>query len=80
MNSAIIYLLVSIAALVIIFYLLLLLRYSKKDVSFTPFLGVGLALTIFGGSFSDKPLLGYGMLTLGLIIAVIDTKKRLKEE
>ena len=70
MNTSHIYIVVSIAAFVLVLFLFLAAR--KKEKKLTPFLGLAWALILAGIIFGEDRLIGYGLMGAGVVLAVID--------
>jgi len=51
---------------------------SRKDRKFTPLAGLAFAFILAGIIFSDDRLIGYSLIGVGVILAVIDIFKKLK--
>lgn len=70
MNASQIYILISIAALVLVVILFLAAR--KKGKKLTPVVGFAWALILAGIIFSNDRLIGYGLMGVGATLAIID--------
>jgi len=70
MNTSQIYIVVSIAAFVLV--LILFLAGRKKGKKLTPFLGLAWALVLAGIIFGENRLIGYSFIGAGVVLAVID--------
>lgn len=70
MNTSQIYIIISIAALVLVVILFLAAR--KKGKKLTPLVGFAWALVLAGIIFSEDRLIGYSLIGVGVALAVID--------
>lgn len=82
MPAGTIFLILSILALVVIVALVFLIRRSPDHKRLSPLTGVAFAFIIAGMLFEDNRIIGYGLLGVGVVIAVIDIiiKAQHKEE
>ncbi len=78
MNASQIYIAISIVVLAIIALLVVFLGKSKKENRLTPLAGLAFGFVLAGIIFGDNRLIGYSLLAIGVIIAVIDILKRAK--
>ena len=78
MNSSQIYIAISIIVLAAIALLVIFLGKSKKENRLTPLAGLAFGFILAGIIFGDNRLIGYSLLGIGVIIAVIDMLKKLK--
>ncbi len=79
MESSQIYILISIIVLLIIAILLIFVRKNKKQKSLTPLGGLAFAFVIAGIVFGENRLVGYGLMGVGVLLAIIDSIKKLKK-
>jgi hypothetical protein len=70
MNSSQIFIILSIAAL--IFVVILFLAVRKKGKKLTPFVGFAWALVLAGIIFGEDRLIGYSLIGVGVVLAVMD--------
>ena len=77
MTSSQIYILVAIIALAGIMTVLVLTR-KKMNKSLTPLAGLAFGFIIAGIIFGDSRAVGYGLMGIGVVLAVIDIVKKLK--
>jgi hypothetical protein len=70
MNTSQIYIVISIAALVLVVILFLAAR--KKGKKLTPLVGFAWALVLAGIIFSEDRLIGYSLIGVGVALAVIE--------
>ncbi|MGD1992461.1 MAG: hypothetical protein PVI59_04630 [Anaerolineae bacterium] len=72
MNPSVIYIALSIGVLAVIVVLVFLLGKSRKENRLTPLASLAFAFTMAGIIFGENRLVGYSLLGVGLILAVID--------
>lgn len=70
MNSSQIYIIISIAALVLV--VILFLDARRKGKKLTPFVGFAWALVLVGIIFSEDRPIGYSLIGVGVALAVVD--------
>ena len=80
MNTSQIYIAISIIVLAAIALLVIFLGKSKKENRLTPLAGLAFGFILAGIIFGDNRLIGYSLLGIGVIIAVIDMFKKLKSK
>lgn len=78
MTTMQIYIVLSIAVLAIVAVLLLIVGRDRKEVRLTPLAGLAFALILAGIFFGDDRLIGYGLMGVGVLLAVIDVVIRLR--
>ncbi len=72
MKPSTIFLLISLIALVFIGFLIFIAGKRPRGSRLTPLAGLAFASILFGIFFGEDPLLGYGLIGIGVILAVID--------
>ena len=77
MTSSQVYILIVIIALAGIMVVLVLTRKKMKK-PLTPLAGLAFGFIIAGMIFGDNRLIGYGLMGIGVVLAVIDMVKKLK--
>ncbi len=77
MNTSHIYIILSITVLAAIALLVFLKGKSRQKYRLTPLAGLALGFVLAGILFADDRLTGYGLLGIGVILAVIDILKKL---
>lgn len=77
MSTSQIYIALSIVVLAIV-ALLIFFTGGKKGKSLTPLAGVAFAFVVAGVAFSDDRMIGYSLLGIGVILAVVDMVRRRK--
>ena len=78
MNISNIYILISILILIIIVILVFFVGTKKNEL--TTLAGLSFSSTIAGIIFGDDRLIGYSLLGVGVILAIIDIFKRGKKK
>jgi len=78
MNSSPIYIAISIVVLAIIALLVFFVNKNKKDKKLTPLAGIAFGFILAGIVFGDDRLIGYSLIGVGVILAIIDIFKKLK--
>ncbi|MFA5049839.1 MAG: hypothetical protein WC501_02425 [Candidatus Micrarchaeia archaeon] len=76
MDASHIYIVISILVLAVIAISLFFLNKNKENKKLTPFAGLAFAFVIAGILFSDDPGIGYLLIGIGIIFAVIDIIKK----
>ena len=80
MNASQIYIAISIAVLAVIALLVIFLGKSRKENRLTPLAGLAFGFILAGIIFGRDRLIGYSLLGIGVILAVIDIFKKLKSK
>ena len=78
MNSSQLYIAISIVVLAIIALLVFFVNKNKKDKKLTPLAGIAFGFILAGIVFGDDRLIGYSLIGVGVILAIIDIFKKLK--
>ena len=78
MNASQIYLLVTIVVLAVVAVLLFVFSKDKNALKLHPLTGLAFAFILSGLLFGDDKIVGYGLMGVGVIIAVIDMRRRSK--
>jgi len=78
MDASQIYILVSVIILLIIAVILFIVKKNKKQKKLTHLAGIAFAFIIAGIVFADTRIIGYGLMGVGIILAVIDIIKNKK--
>lgn len=79
MNATSIYIAIAVLCLAIVALLVFFARKKKKE-KLTPLTGLAFAFIIAGIIFGDTRLVGYGLIGVGVILAIIDIIFKLKEK
>ena len=80
MNMSQIYIAISIVVLAAIALLVVFLGKSRKENRLTPLAGLAFGFILAGIIFGRDRLIGYSLLAIGVILAVIDMFKKLKSK
>ncbi|MFH0837223.1 MAG: hypothetical protein V1870_03785 [Candidatus Aenigmatarchaeota archaeon] len=80
MNLSESYVIITIAILAIVAILVFFVNKGKKSKRFTPLAGLALVFVIAGIIFGSDMMLGYILLGIGIIIAVIDIVIKLRNK
>jgi energy-converting hydrogenase Eha subunit A len=78
MNSSQLYILVAIVILAIVAGLAFVFRKKDRPKSLSPLASLAFACVVAGIVFGDNRLLGYALMAVGVILAVIDAFTRRK--
>ena len=78
MNISQIYIVVSIVALAVVALLVFILRKGNRENRLTPLASLAFAFTLAGILFSDDRQIGYSLMAIGVVLAVIDIFNRSK--
>lgn len=78
MEASQIYILIAIVALLIIAILVFFIKKNKKEKTMTPLAGLAFAFIIAGIVFGDDRLIGYSLMGVGVLLAIIDMFIKLK--
>ncbi len=78
MSNSTIYTAIAIVALAIIAALVFFVRGRRKEQGMTPLAGVAFACVIAGILFSADRLVGYSLMGLGVLLAVVDMLNKAK--
>ena len=76
MNPPQIYIAISILVLAIIVFLVFFVKKNKKDKKLTPLAGLAFGFVLAGIIFGDDRLIGYSLIGVGVILAIIDIIKK----
>lgn len=80
MNISQMYVAVAIVVLMVIALLVFFVRKNRKENSLTPLAGLAFGFILAGILFSDNRLIGYGLMGVGVILAVVDIFNKLKKK
>jgi len=72
------YIAISIVVLAVIAVLVFLVAKKRQQNRLTPLAGVAFGFILAGIFFGDDRMIGYGLMGIGVILAVIDIVRRLK--
>lgn len=80
MEASQIYISIAILALLIIIIAVFLVRKNKKREKLTPLTIIALVFVLAGPFFGDNRLIAYGLIGIGLLLAVIDIIKKSRKK
>jgi hypothetical protein len=80
MNISQIYIAVSIAALAVIAFLVFFVSKDRKENRLTLLASLAFTFTLVGILFSDDGLIAYGLMGIGVLLAVVDMYNRSKQK
>jgi len=82
MSASFVYIVISIAAIAAVALLVFLVSGKKKDNKnrLTPLAGFAFSFVMGGIIFGDNRLIGYGLMSVGVVLAVIDIIIRMKQQ
>jgi hypothetical protein len=80
MNASPIYVVISIAVLAIVAILVSSTRKGGEVQRFTPLAGLAFAFVLAGILFGSDRLIGYSLLGIGVVLAVVDIFAKLKNK
>jgi hypothetical protein len=72
MNTSQMFITISIAALAVVACLVFILRKNRGEKRFSPLAGFALAFIVAGILFGETRLVGYGLMALGVVLAIVD--------
>jgi len=72
------YIAISIVVLAVIAVLVFFVAKKRQQNRLTPLAGVAFGFILAGIFFGDDRMIGYGLMGIGVILAVIDIVRRLK--
>ncbi len=78
MNTSQIYILVAISVLAVIALLVFAVGKKNGEKRLTPLASFAFAFVLAGILFGDNRLIGYGLMGIGMILAVVDIFNKLK--
>ena len=76
MNTSQIWIAISIVVLAVVAIFVFYVRKGRKENRLTPLAGLAFGFVLAGILFGDDRLIGYGLMGVGVILAVIDMFKR----
>lgn len=74
------YIALSIAVLAIIALLVLFGNRKKQSKNFTALAGIAFACILVGSFFGENRLIGYSLIGVGVILAVVDICKKVRKK
>lgn len=79
METLQIYIAIGIVALAVIALVLFLISKRKGSFQLSPLAGIAFGFVIAGIIFGEKRLLGYGLMAVGVTLAIIDAVMKYKK-
>jgi hypothetical protein len=76
MNTSVAYISVFIAVLAIVAILVFFVSKDKRENRLTPLAGLAFGFVLAGIFFGDDRLIGYGLMGVGVALAIVDIVKR----
>lgn len=76
MNISVMYILIAIVVLIIVAAMVFFLRVNHNDKRLTPLAGLAFAFVLAGLIFGQERIVGYGLMGVGVILAIIDMIKK----
>ena len=74
-----IYIVIAIGALAVITALMILTKKIRPESKLSPLAGLAFAFVIAGIIFGESRLISYGLMGIGILIAVVDVARKLKK-
>jgi hypothetical protein len=71
MNTSIVYLAVSIGVVAVVAILVFLVSKGERKKRLTPLAGLAFGLVLAGILFGDDRLVGYGLMGVGVVLAIV---------
>jgi hypothetical protein len=75
-----IYIAISIVVLAVVAFFVFLVRKNRQENRLTPLAGLAFGCVVAGIVFGDERLVGYSLLGVGVLLAVIDMFNRSKSK
>ena len=72
MSTSPIFIAISIIVLIVVFVLVFFVKKGKKESQLTPLAGLAFVCILGGILFGSEQLVGYALLGVGVILAIID--------
>jgi hypothetical protein len=79
MNASLVYILIAILILVILAVQMFLVARGAKRRTLTPLAGVAFGFILAGIVFGENRILGYSLMGIGVLLAVIDIVQKSKK-
>ena len=80
MNASTAYIAIAIVTLVVIAILVFLVKKDKREKSLSPLASFAFAFVLAGIVFDENRWIGYGLMGIGVILAIIDMYKKSKDK
>jgi amino acid transporter len=75
-NTSVAYIAVSIVVLIIVAILVFFVSKGKRRTKLTPLAGLAFGFVLAGILFGDDRLIGYGLMGVGVVLAIVDIVMR----
>ncbi len=72
MNISQAYIAIAMVALALIAFLVFFVGQNRKEKKLTPLASIAFAFVLAGILFADNRLIGYGLMGIGVLLAVVD--------
>jgi len=79
MDLSQLYFIISILILLIIIFLVFFIKKNKKERKLSPLTSLAFVFVIIGIVFGDNKLMGYGLISIGILLALIDMVNKKKD-
>ena len=79
MNISLPYILVAILALAVIAFLVFFVKNDRREIRLTQLASIAFAFVLAGVLFSANRVVGYGLMGIGVLLAVADIVNRSKK-
>lgn len=76
MNMSIFYILIAILILLLLVVQIILIARGPKTRTFTPLAGLAFGFILAGILFGQNSLLGYGLMGIGVVLAMVDIVRK----
>jgi hypothetical protein len=76
MNTSVAYIAVSITVLAIVAILVFFVGQGKRETKLTPLAGLAFGFILAGIFFGEDRLIGYGLMGVGVVLAIVDIFNR----
>ena len=80
MDTSQIFIAVFIIALAVVAFLVFFGSKSRKENRLTPLASLAFTCTVLGVVFSDDRLIGYGLIGIGVLLAIVDMYNRSRQK
>ncbi len=80
MEASQVYIMIAVAAMVVVLLVVFFLRKDKMGERLTPLASFSLILVIAGIINADNRLLGYSLIGAGILLAIVDIIKKSKKK
>ena len=80
MEASQVYILISIIVLLAIMIIVFFVKRGKKKEKLTPLASISFGFVIAGIVFADNRLIGYSLMGIGILLAVIDAIRKFRKK